>query len=216
MTQNSINNTASILDVDNIRLDGNTISSTDTNGNIVLAPDGSGVISVTAAPVVPSGDRADSLGSATNSWDNVYADGLTFDDGSNILSIYEKGTFTPSLSFETETTPPVYDTQTGTYYRIGNLVIINIILVLTSKGTGSGNALISGLPYACGTARSYLYWTGVNLGFRNMNNKSFGGRFNQSDTTMTISSQRGGDSFSLKIDDFEDDSEARCTAFYGV
>lgn len=44
MTQNAINNTGSILDIDNIRLDGNTISSTDSNGNIVLTPDGTGDI----------------------------------------------------------------------------------------------------------------------------------------------------------------------------
>lgn len=35
---------AALLDVDNLRLDGNTVSSTDTNGNIVLDPNGSGVI----------------------------------------------------------------------------------------------------------------------------------------------------------------------------
>jgi len=34
------------LDVDNIRIDGNTISSTDTNGDIVLDPNGTGVIDV--------------------------------------------------------------------------------------------------------------------------------------------------------------------------
>jgi hypothetical protein len=35
---------ASQLDVDNIRVDGNTISSTDTNGNINLIPNGSGIV----------------------------------------------------------------------------------------------------------------------------------------------------------------------------
>lgn len=34
------------LNVDNIRVDGNTISSTDTNGNIVLDPNGTGVVAV--------------------------------------------------------------------------------------------------------------------------------------------------------------------------
>jgi hypothetical protein len=36
------------LDVDNIRVDGNTISSTNTNGNIVLAPSGTGDVQVDA------------------------------------------------------------------------------------------------------------------------------------------------------------------------
>ena len=37
-----------ILDVDNLRLDGNTISSTNTNGNIVIAPNGTGDVQVDA------------------------------------------------------------------------------------------------------------------------------------------------------------------------
>lgn len=37
-----IMNGATQLNVDNLRLDGNTISSTDTNGNIILSPDGTG------------------------------------------------------------------------------------------------------------------------------------------------------------------------------
>ncbi len=44
MTQNALNNTASIFDVDNLRLDGNTIISTDTNGDVVIAPNGTGDI----------------------------------------------------------------------------------------------------------------------------------------------------------------------------
>lgn len=39
--------TANQLDTDNIRIDGNTISSTDTNGNVTIDPDGTGVVSVT-------------------------------------------------------------------------------------------------------------------------------------------------------------------------
>jgi len=50
---------AAKLDVDNIRLDGNTISSTDTDGNIVLNPNGSGNVNlpdltVDTVPVVDS------------------------------------------------------------------------------------------------------------------------------------------------------------------
>lgn len=36
------------LNVDNIRVDGNTISSTDTDGDINLAPDGSGIVNASA------------------------------------------------------------------------------------------------------------------------------------------------------------------------
>ena len=43
------------FNVDNLRLDGNTISSTDTNGNIVLDPNGIGVVSV-GSNLTVSGD----------------------------------------------------------------------------------------------------------------------------------------------------------------
>lgn len=41
--------TVTKVDVDNLRLDGNTISSTDTNGNIVLDPNGTGAVVVRVA-----------------------------------------------------------------------------------------------------------------------------------------------------------------------
>jgi len=44
MSINKINNTASQLDIQNIRLSGNTISSTDTNGDITFAPNGTGAV----------------------------------------------------------------------------------------------------------------------------------------------------------------------------
>jgi hypothetical protein len=39
---------STLLNVDNLRLDGNTLSSTDTNGNIVLAPNGTGDVQLDA------------------------------------------------------------------------------------------------------------------------------------------------------------------------
>lgn len=135
------------INVDNLRLDGNTISSTDTNGDIVLAPDGSGTISVTAAPIVPSTDRADSLGSATNSWDNIYADGLTFNDGTDTAQKYlARDAWTPTLTFGGGSTGITYGSQVGYYGRIGKLAIIYINMQLTSKGSDTGNALIEGFP----------------------------------------------------------------------
>lgn len=149
MTQNSINNSASSLKVDNLLLDGNTISSTDANGDIVLAPDGTGDVSITTAPVVPSGDRADSLGSATNSWDNVYADGLTFDDGTNVLGDYlGSASFTPGLAFGGGTTGITYSVQSGLYMRIGNLIWVQINIELSNKGSSTGACTITDLPFS--------------------------------------------------------------------
>ena len=45
------------LDVDNLRLDGNTISSTDTNGNVTIAPNGTGIATFSKATVVSTTDN---------------------------------------------------------------------------------------------------------------------------------------------------------------
>jgi hypothetical protein len=145
MTQNSTDNAAGSLTVDNLLLDGNTISTTNTNGDLVLAPDGSGVISITTAAIVPSGDRADSLGSTSNAWDTVYLDGLTFNDGTDVMGGYVKTSFTPTLDYSGGiSTPLTYGTQTGYYWRIGKEVYINFVVVLTNKGVGSGNVRCDG------------------------------------------------------------------------
>ena len=49
------------LDVDNVRVDTNTISTTDTNGNLVLAPNGTGTVTVPSGYKNRTGFGADSL-----------------------------------------------------------------------------------------------------------------------------------------------------------
>jgi hypothetical protein len=46
------------LDVDNIRVDDNTVSSTNTNGNIVLTPNGTGIVTTAATATIRSGASA--------------------------------------------------------------------------------------------------------------------------------------------------------------
>ena len=129
----------------NLAATGNTISSTDTNGDIILAPDGTGAVSVTAAPIVPSGDRAESLGSATNSWDNLYADGLSFNDGTDIMHQYSYETFQAVVSFGGGSTGITYSTRSGRLIKIGKLAYVEVDIVLSSKGTDTGNILITGM-----------------------------------------------------------------------
>jgi len=75
---------------------------------------------------------------------------------SELLDDYEEGTFTPALAYATGgTTGIAYDSQIGRYTRIGRVVSIYFRIDLSNKGSGSGNAYISGLPYTVADITQY-------------------------------------------------------------
>ena len=74
----------------------------------------------------------------------IQVSGISFDSGSNTLSNYSTGTFTPTIS---SSTPPTvgYTVQVGRYTRIGNRVMANISIEVNSYVAGTGNVNIMGL-----------------------------------------------------------------------
>lgn len=66
----------------------------------------------------------------------------------NTLDDYEEGTFTPGISFGGGTTGITYSTQTGVYTKVGNVVTFAHVIRLTSKGSSTGTALGTGLPFS--------------------------------------------------------------------
>ena len=67
------------------------------------------------------------------------------------LEHVETGTWTPAFAFATPGTSSVdYTTQAGVYRRVQDVVIVNFNMrCAITHGTGSGNALITGLPFTC-------------------------------------------------------------------
>ena len=75
----------------------------------------------------------------------------TDDATANALNDYEEGTFTGGLNDFNGT----YSANTGTYTKIGDLVYITI-RIAGSGGTGSGNLILTSLPFASeGTPSDY-------------------------------------------------------------
>lgn len=108
-----------------------------TTGNLVIGTSGKGIdFSITSHPA-----------------------GMT----SELLSDYEEGTFTPTLSYTTPGTLSVsYSQQTGYYTKIGRVVNFSIDLRLSafSKGTASGDLLINGLPFnSIGSEFASSFWS---------------------------------------------------------
>jgi hypothetical protein len=81
---------------------------------------------------------------------NASADANTLDD-------YEEGTWTPIIGGEGGQSGQSYSGQTGYYTKIGRIVTVTFRVVLTNKGTITGNAAIKGLPFtadASGTSHA--------------------------------------------------------------
>ena len=64
------------LDVDNITVDGNTISTTNTNGNLILDPNGTGVINVSSARITSLGTPTQTTDAATKAYVDSQLQGL--------------------------------------------------------------------------------------------------------------------------------------------
>jgi hypothetical protein len=71
----------------------------------------------------------------------------------NNLDDYEEGTFTPTATF---TTPGTVSTASavGVYTKIGNLVSV-VFRISITKGTGSGNIILGGLPFTSTSTSPY-------------------------------------------------------------
>jgi hypothetical protein len=65
----------------------------------------------------------------------------------NTLDDYEEGTWTPALKFGGGNTGMTASLAAGKYTKIGNRVFGSAYIVLTAKGSSTGAATITGLPF---------------------------------------------------------------------
>lgn len=119
-------------------------------------------VSINGNSLFTSGGAAEFQNDATISNEFTYAANATTDASSKLngvrpgnnantdtsaLDWYEETTFTPSLRFGSGTTGITYGAQEGHLTRIGNRVFFSIRVVLTSKGSSTGEARVSGMTY---------------------------------------------------------------------
>src|ERR1035437_5252288 len=103
----------------------------------------------------------------------------------NTLDDYEEGTWTPVIGGSTGTSGQTYSVQVGYYTKIGKFVTASFYLVLSAKGTITGNAQIQGLPFTSDATAGHLaggliaYWIVLTtntsfVGVELDNNNNFG------------------------------------------
>ena len=73
-----------------------------------------------------------------------------------------QGTWIPQLRFGNGTTGIIYGTQKGYYQRIGKFIYFTMEINLTSKGTDTGSATISGFPLESAVALGSTFSVSVN------------------------------------------------------
>ena len=78
---------------------------------------------------------------------SIYVSGISFNSGSNSLSIYTTGTYTPTITGSSSNPSIGYTTQLGRYTKIGDRVTCLSIVIISSKSGGSGNAQVSAFPF---------------------------------------------------------------------
>ena len=89
----------------------------------------------------------------------IDSDGLKFNGdtaAANALDDYEEGTWTMGISFGGASTGITYDGSTSaTYTKIGRQVTVNGFVALTNKGSSTGSARITGLPFTIANSSGY-------------------------------------------------------------
>ena len=85
-----------ILNVDNVTLNGNTVSTTDTNGNLILNPNGTGKVSIASAYTIPRTDGTinqylQTNGSGVATWQTIAASSSSLsiagDTGTDVVTV---------------------------------------------------------------------------------------------------------------------------------
>jgi hypothetical protein len=119
----------------------------------------------------------------------ILADGgITFNGdtaAANALDDYEEGTWTMGVSFGGASTGVTYAANTGTYTKIGRQVTVNGLMSLSNKGSATGSASLTGLPFIIGTASAPFY----SVASIWLNNVSFANQFTSRSEVATTALQ---------------------------
>jgi len=127
------------------------------NHNAYVAGSGTagGVITWTLGAGVDSGGRLD-----VNTGQIVFPSTQNPSAGLNVLDDYEEGTFTPVAEGTSAAGVGTYTQQAGRYTKVGNKVHFTINLAWNAH-TGTGNLILSGLPFNVPAGAQYYHALGV-------------------------------------------------------
>jgi hypothetical protein len=198
-----------------------------TQGRVRLSEDtdnGTNYIELTAPASVAS-DRTitfpDATGTVVISGTTPSLNGITFpatqvaSADANTLDDYEEGIFTPAIAFGGASVGITYSQQQGFYTKIGNLVTCQIRILLSNKGSSSGDASITGLPFTAAGGEAYSGVAGriSSMSFAD----TYGGFVNVSSTFIILEEvTNAGSATSIASGDFTNGTNIIFTVSYRV
>ena len=201
-----------------------TIAAPNSNTSYTLTlPTATGTIITTAGGAAISGTTGAftttvGVGGATPAASGA---GITFpatqsaSSDANTLDDYEEGTFTPAIAFGGASVGITYSNQEGFYTKIGNLVTCQIRIVLTNKGSSSGAATITGLPFTAAGGQAYSGIAGriSSMSFAD----TYGGYVNISSTSILLEEvTNAGTASDITNSDFTNGTNIILTVSYRV
>ena len=153
--------------IDNLNINGNAITSTDTDGNIALTPNGTGEVDISKVDIdggtidgtVIGGSTPEAISGTTGTFSGnivISTSGAGVDFSatsgtgtSELFDDYEEGTFTPTASSSSGTITS-YTVNGAAYTKVGRMVFVNVDITITDAGTGSASFDVS-LPFTNGS-----------------------------------------------------------------
>jgi hypothetical protein len=76
--------------------------------------------------------------------------GISLAGGSPLSSYLENQSWTPGIKFGATVSGIAYTSQVGTYTKVGNVVYVNYLVNLSTRGSSTGAAVFTGLPVQAG------------------------------------------------------------------
>lgn len=134
----------------------------------------------------------------------------------NTLDDYEEGTFTPSIAFGGASVGVTYSDQNGDYTKIGNCVFFRLYIALSAKGSSTGFATISGLPFTSSATASTFSAMSIRANSLSGTINSVVGSVAQSETKVDLHSFSAGAVAGLTESSFGNTSSVMVSGHYKI
>lgn len=128
-------------------------------------------------------------------------------------AVFLSGSWTPALAFGGASAGLTYSSQVGSYTVMEDRVLFDADLVLSGKGSSTGNAQITGAPFTQATGAGTAPANGATV-LSGMTGLTGAGQFNMSSGTLTLIQSAAAGQAAITDANFTDTSRVRLSGVY--